>query len=67
MWQAKFVQKVLVLSAFLMGGAAQAALDPAVTNAISSARLDALTLVGVLTAMVAAIWGALYLRRLLLR
>lgn len=44
-------------------GSALAAIDPAVTTAITTAQTDALQLAGVLTAMVAIIWGALFLKK----
>ena len=47
----------------LVAGASNAAIDAAVTTAISTAQADALTMAGVLTAMVAVIWGALFLKR----
>lgn len=42
---------------------ANAAVDAAVTTAISTAQTDALSVAGVLTAMVAVIWGALFIKR----
>ncbi|MFM2276396.1 MAG: hypothetical protein RL211_2268 [Pseudomonadota bacterium] len=42
---------------------ANAAVDPAVTAAISTAQVDALTVAGLLTAMVAVIWGAMFIKR----
>ena len=45
------------------GGAAMAAIDPAITTAISTAQTDSLALAGILTAMVAVIWGALFLKK----
>ena len=40
-----------------------AALDPAITTAVGTARTDALGIAGILTAMVAVIWGALFLKK----
>lgn len=47
----------------LVAGASHAAIDAAVTTAISTAQTDALSIAGTLTAMVAVIWGALFLKR----
>lgn len=46
-----------------VAGVSHAAIDAAVTAAISTAQADALTMAGVLTAMVAVIWGALFLKK----
>lgn len=47
----------------LASGGVMAAIDPAVTTAISTAQTDSLALAGILTAMVAVIWGALFLKK----
>lgn len=47
----------------LAASASQAAIDAAVTTAISTAQTDALSVAGILTAMVAVIWGALFIKR----
>ncbi len=51
----------LVLVSALAAVQANAAVDAAVSTAISTAQTDALTVAGSLTAMVAVIWGALFL------
>ena len=47
----------------LVSSVSNAAIDAAVSTAISTAQTDALTLAGVMTAMVAVIWGALFLKK----
>lgn len=47
----------------LVSVASHAAIDAAVTTAISTAQTDALSVAGTLTAMVAVIWGALFLKK----
>lgn len=54
---------VAVLASALASIQANAAIDAAVTTAITTAQADALTMAGVLTTMVAVIWGALFLKR----
>lgn len=56
--------KLAAIPAFVLAsGGAMAAIDPAVTTAISTAQTDSLALAGILTAMVAVIWGALFLKK----
>jgi uncharacterized membrane protein len=43
--------------------AANAALDTQITTAISEAKADSLMLAGAMTAMVAIIWGAMFLKK----
>lgn len=57
------LKTIFVSGLALAGGAAMAAVDPAVATAISTAQTDALSVAGTLTAMVAVIWGALFLKR----
>lgn len=58
------VLKLATVPAFVLATAsANAAIDAAVTAAITTAQADALTMAGVLTAMVAVIWGALFLKK----
>ena len=47
----------------LASGGVMAAIDPAISTAITTAQTDALSIAGVLTAMVAVIWGALFLKK----
>ena len=54
---------VVPLMVLLATNPAFAAVDPAVSTAIATAQTDALTVAGVLTAMVAVIWGALFIKR----
>lgn len=57
------MKKLILVPAALLASVAFAAVDPAVTTAISTAQTDALTVAGVLTAMVAVIWGAMFIKR----
>lgn len=61
----KVMSPALVLASglALMTSASHAAVDAAVSTAIATAQTDALTIAGVLTAMVAVIWGALFIKR----
>ena len=53
----------LLVSLSTLGGAAMAAVPAEVTAAIATAQADSLVVAGILTAMVAVIWGALFLKR----
>ena len=56
--------KLAAIPAFVLAsGGAMAAIDPAISTAITTAQTDALSIAGVLTAMVAVIWGALFLKK----
>ncbi|WP_431095517.1 major capsid protein [Polaromonas aquatica] len=57
--------KLASIPAFVLAssGAAYAAVPAAVTTAMTDAQADALSVAGTLTAMVALIWGAVYLKR----
>ena len=57
------VKFALVPALMLAVASSQAAIDPAVTTAIATAQTDSLALAGILTAMVAVIWGALFLKK----
>jgi hypothetical protein len=61
----KLSVKKLAVAATTLGVAAasHAAVDPAITTAITGAQTDALTVVTALTVMGAAVWGANYVRR----
>jgi hypothetical protein len=57
--------KKLAVAATTLGAAvaSHAAVDPAVTTAITGAQTDGLTVVTALTVMGATIWGATYIYR----
>lgn len=57
------VKAAVVSALVLVSGGAMAAIDPAITAAISTAQTDSLAMAGMLTAMVAVIWGALFLKK----
>jgi hypothetical protein len=59
----KVSKYIAVPSLLALANQAYAAVPVEVTDAISDASADALTVAGLLTAMVAVIWGALYLKR----
>ena len=57
------MNKFVIVSLATLAGSAYAAVPAEVTTAISTAQADALSVAGILTAMVAVIWGALFLKR----
>jgi hypothetical protein len=61
----KLSVKKLAVAATALGAAAasHAAVDAAITTAISGAQTDALAVVTALTVMGATVWGANYVRR----
>lgn len=44
-------------------GAANAAVDPSITTAVTAAQQDSLAVAGLVTGMAVVIWGALFVKR----
>lgn len=57
------MNKFAIVSLATLASSAYAAVPAEVTAAISAAQTDSLSVAGLLTALVAVIWGALFLKR----
>ena len=57
------MKKLILAPAALLASVAYAAVDPAVLTAVATAQADGLIVAGVMTTMVAVIWGAMFIKR----